>query len=183
MRVTLFRSVEACYIIILYELFETEVFQSARPCWEITASSSFLFFYWIKFYEREKFWEKIHFPLIGVTNEGNCYDLLHFFFFRVAKSHAHRGSRPITWIYRFKFDLLMGSRATKLVVGVHWFSLRLGITLLWLNLWFVILTIVSKLLSRIGVKLFKVKLGYPWRYLSIYLSIINHELFILKSTR
>jgi hypothetical protein len=28
----------------------------------------------------------------------------------------------------------MGSRATKLVVGVHWFPLRLGILLLWLDL-------------------------------------------------
>ncbi len=60
-----------------------------------------------------------------------------FFFYCIMlmQSHiGHRGSRPITWVYKFKLGLLMGSRATKLVVGVHWFPLRLGITLLWLNL-------------------------------------------------
>jgi hypothetical protein len=43
------------------------------------------------------------------------------------------------------------------------------------SLWFYILTIVSKLLSRNGVKLFKEKLGYPWRYLSIYISIYLYQ--------
>jgi hypothetical protein len=85
-------------------------------------------------FEREKFWEN-EFPTFGVTNEGYCYGLLHFFFDMLMQSHiGHRGSRPITWIYKFKFNLLMGSRATKLVVGVHWFPLRLGILLLWLDL-------------------------------------------------
>ncbi len=58
-----------------------------------------------------------------------------FIFIMLMQSHiGHRGSRPITWVYKFKLGLLMGSRATKLVVGVHWFPLRLGITLLWLDL-------------------------------------------------
>ncbi len=34
-------------------------------------------------------------------------------FFMLMQSHiGHRGSRPITWIYKFKLCLLMGSRAT-----------------------------------------------------------------------
>ncbi len=42
-------------------------------------------------YEREKFWEN-SIPLIGVTNEGYCYGLLHLFFFWYADAKSHRTS-------------------------------------------------------------------------------------------
>ncbi len=54
----------------------------------------------------------------STISESSIYIFLIFFI----SSKSLKDST--TWIYKFKFVLLMSSRATKSVVGVYWFPLR-----------------------------------------------------------
>jgi hypothetical protein len=98
---------------------------------------SFLFLYRVEFYEKWKYWLILIFIMCDQRGilffTAFCtFFLLLLLYCMLMQSHAGNvgATQQIIWIYKFKFNLLIGSRATNSVVGVHWFPLRYGILLI-----------------------------------------------------